>query len=69
MNDREAATRILESIAAPAGTVSVSVWYDRPRPYIKVYVAAEVSDRMVTIPQDFAGYPVVVEAMPEFRML
>jgi len=68
MDERKLAIDLLASIAAPDGTVSVSLWHDQPRPYFKVYVATNADAQRQAIPPNFYGYPVVVESMPEFSM-
>jgi hypothetical protein len=69
MDECELAIGLLTSIAAPDGTVSVSIWHDLARPYFKVYVCDGANAQKGAIPSTFCGYPVVVEPMPGFRLL
>jgi hypothetical protein len=69
MSGAAAARQLVGSLAAPAGSVSASLWYDRSEPYIRVYLAPDVWYLESVIPSLYRGYDVVVEPMPKFTQL
>jgi hypothetical protein len=69
MKDDPIADGLMATLSARPGSVAVSLWYDRDRPYLRVYLAPDALYMVGEIPQTYHGYDVVVEKMPDFRFL
>ena len=68
MHYLKAARSLLDNLPIQAGKISVSVWFDREQPYLKVCLAPDVAGCRDTIPSQYKGYDVVVSKMPEFEL-
>jgi hypothetical protein len=63
-----AAHELCRRYASPSGSLSVSVWYDKPNPYLKVYIDSRFLYLAGALPQKFEGFDVVVTEMPDITM-
>jgi hypothetical protein len=69
MDANVAAKELAASLPSGAvGAISVSVWYDRDQPYIRVYLGPEAYKFRSLIPGQYGGFSVDVREMPLIKM-